>query len=418
MAGFLFWSLLLLVLYTYVGYGALISVLLKLPFMKKKFFLPYNARPVLPDNSFDELPVVSLVIPACGESAETIRRKLLNIARLDYPRDKFEVFFAFAHTNEAYGNDGLLKYYDMVLCPGSIGLEDADLSKIFITKDIIRSGKLAQTRRTLSRAKGSILVFSDANTSFNTDALKNLVAPFANAAVGVVAGEKRVLSSNTSTSGEGEGLYWRYESLLKRWDAELYSAMGAAGEIFAVRKFLWDNISIENALIEDFVISMKIAALGYRIAYAPDAKAEELPTERLEDEFIRRRRISAGGLQAIALLVQLLNIFRYRVLSFQYISHRLLRWAVTPFVFPILFVSNFLIFQSSGRYFYEILFIAQVIFYLCAITGWWFELRRKKFAPFYFPYVFCMMNLAVYAGLGELLLGKQSVLWQRVRRQE
>lgn len=418
MAGFLFWSLLLLVFYTYVGYGALVWLLLKLSFVKKKFLLPLNALPLLPDSSFDQYPVVSLIIPACGESAETIKRKLLNIARLDYPRDKFEVFFAFAYTDEAYGNDGLLKYYNMALWPYTIGLEDTDMPAIFITKDIIRSGKLAQTRRTLSRAKGNILVFSDANTLFNADALKNLVAPFANSAVGVVAGEKRVLSSDTSTSGEGEGLYWRYESLLKKWDAELYSAMGAAGEIFAVRKCLWDEITIENALIEDFVISMKIAALGYRIAYAPDAKAEELPTERLEDEFIRRRRISAGGLQAISFLAPLLNIFRYRILSFQYISHRLLRWAVTPFAFPVLFVSNFLIFRESGSSFYEALFIAQVIFYLSALIGWWLELHRKKFALFYFPYVFCMMNLAVYGGLGELLLGKQSLLWQRVRRQE
>ena len=177
---------------------------------------------------------------------------------------------------------------------------------------------------------------------FNKDSIKNLTRHFRNKQVGCVAGEKRVKKNSDSTSGEGEGLYWKYESYLKNIDSKIWTTVGAAGEIYAIRKSLW-GIGIEhNAIIEDFVLSMRIAQNGYRVIYESGAYAEENPTKNMKSEFIRRRRIAAGGFQSIVWLKELLNPFKYGVLTFQYVSHRVLRWAVVPFFVAVIIDSKYI----------------------------------------------------------------------------
>lgn len=465
----LFWFLIFIILYSYIGYGILIFILTRSQKIINLIPKPSNRVPQkflteLPD---DYIPEVSLIISASGESEKILLEKIENTLRLNYPKNKMEIIFAIAYDTGAQEDQTLKVFYNTFLKqPIVSGLSDIDeelyikfkrfekvskdedtLSKlelelgnnfftseditedskkmldeffkeedefkIKVSKDIERKGKISQVNRTVKNSSGEILVFSDANTMFNRDAIKNLVRHFRDESVGCVAGEKRVKTAEGSTSGEGEGLYWKYESFLKKLDSKLWSAVGAAGEIFAVRRDKWGEGVMENAIIEDFVLSMTIAKNGYRVIYEPEAYAEEDPTKEMKDEFVRRRRIAAGGFQSIVYLKSLLNIFKYRVLTFQYFSHRVLRWAVVPFILPLVFLINIVLLSN---FFYILIMLFQIMFYIFSFIGYVMEKNGKKMKIFYFPYVITLMNIAAYAGLKRYLKGEQKVTWERVQR--
>jgi len=167
----------------------------------------------------------------------------------------------------------------------------------------------------------SITVFSDANTFLGRDSILRIAKMFQDPDTGCVSGEKRILNeSKEAASGAGEGLYWKYESTLKRWDAELKSVVGAAGELFAIRTELFQEVE-PDTLLDDFIISLRIAMKGYKVDYDPEAFAAEKASANVKEELKRKVRIAAGGIQSITRLLPLLNIFKYRLLYFQhYIS--------------------------------------------------------------------------------------------------
>lgn len=472
----LFWISIFVILYSYIGYGILLIIISKINFLKKLLPKPKNAIKFELNPPVDEeyFPYVTLIISASGENKRTVKEKIENTFNLDYPKDKLEVIFAIAYDTSANYDETVEEFYNEFLNdPEFKDLTIADeelyvkfshldenknnrdenilnktaeelekinidttqitegakkeLDKIFdsyskrdlkikITKDIERKGKISQVNRTVKVAEGEILVFSDCNSMFNKESITNLSRHFRNKQVGCVAGEKRVLKSQDSTSGEGEGLYWKYESILKKIDSDVWSAVGAAGEIFAIRKELWSDAIEENAIIEDFVVSMRVAQKGYRVIYEPEAYAEEEPTSNLREEFIRRRRIAAGGFQSIVWLKSLMNIFKYRILTFQYISHRVLRWAVVPFLLPIVLILNVLILIYNFTIIYAVLLIVQILIYIFALIGFYLETKRKKIKIFYFPFVIMMMNWAAYVGLKRYYKGQQKVVWERAKR--
>jgi cellulose synthase/poly-beta-1,6-N-acetylglucosamine synthase-like glycosyltransferase len=261
----------------------------------------------------------------------------------------------------------------------------------------------------------TIVIFSDANTTLNKQALKNIVRHYQDPTVGGVAGEKRIFKkTEDNASGAGEGIYWKYESFLKRKDAEVYSIVGAAGELFSVRTKLYQEPA-ENIIIEDFYLSMKIAASGYRFMYEPEACAIETASANVEEEWKRKVRICAGGFQAMLKLAYVMNPFRYGILSFQYISHRVLRWTLAPLFLPLIFFSNlWLAFQGSSFF---VLFLAgQVIFYALAALGYAMKDKEISIKGFFVPYYFSVMNVAVYAGLLRFSKGRQSVVWEKAKR--
>ena len=167
------------------------------------------------------------------------------------------------------------------------------------------------------------VVFSDANTLLNRDCIREIIQHYKDPTIGAVAGEKVVSdqSGEAGVAGAGEGLYWKYESFLKKMDARFYSVVGAAGELFSIRTALFEPVQ-KQVLLDDFIISMKICKKGYRVMYEPKAFATEAPSFSLKEEQKRKIRISAGGWQSVFMLKSLLNIFKYGRLSFQYISHR------------------------------------------------------------------------------------------------
>ncbi len=384
----LFWSGIFIVFYTYLGYGIVIFVLSKI---RRRKTVPDIVRD-------DELPEVTLVVAAYNEEA-FITSKVQNCLELDYPTNKLTLLFVTDGSTDR--TPEILRQY----------------SQIRLFHEDARKGKIHAVNRVMGDVKTPVTIFCDANTFLNRESIKKIVRHYQDPTVGGVAGEKRIFTKESdNASGSGEGLYWKYESFLKRKDAEVYSIVGAAGELFSIRTALYEAPA-EDMIIEDFYMSLRIAARGYRFAYEPDAYATETASASVEEEWKRKVRICAGGFQAMGRLQYLLNPFRYGILTFQYISHRVLRWTLAPLALPLVFASNIALALSANPY-YALMFTLQVMFYAFGLVGYILRNQPIAIRGFFVPYYFCVMNAAVYAGLARFLRGKQSVVWERAQRAE
>ena len=387
----IFWICLFLVFYTYIGYGLLLYVLLLL---KRTFG---RKPPVLTLPADDQLPAVTLMICAFNEE-EVIKEKMENIRQIDYPRDKFCVMWVTDGSTDR--SNQLLSAYD-------------DVTLVFSPE---RRGKAAAMQHGLQENKAEFVVFTDANTMLNTNSIREIVRLFMDERVGCVSGEKRVAArADGEVAAEGEGLYWRYESTLKRWDSELYSAMGAAGELFAVRmSHYWAAPS--NALLDDFMISMLMVEDGHRIAYTSEAYAVEYGSANMHEESKRKRRIAAGGLQSIWWLRSLMNPLKYPVASFLFVSHRVLRWSVTPFAMLALIPLNVALILMGCGTVYTVIGVLQALFYAAAAMGWLLDKIGRKSKLLYVPYYFMFMNVNVFRGISYLTTHHTSGTWEKAKR--
>lgn len=385
----LFFTGLFLVFYSYIGYGMLVWLLIRL----RSLFRTPRPVPVT-----TEWPRVSIVVAAYNEERFIIE-KIENTLSLDYPRDKLDIIFI---TDGSTDNTPALarRYTD-----------------IRVLHEPERRGKVAAIHRAMHTVTTPITIFCDANTLLNKASVRNILRHYADPKVGGVAGEKKVLSGDSGqASGAGEGIYWKYESLLKRLDAELYTVVGAAGELFSIRTELYEPVP-HDVLLDDFVISLGICRRGYRIVYEPQSFASETPSTSMKEEQKRKIRISAGAFQSMIMLKDLLNIVRYPVLSFQYISHRVLRWTVCPIALPLIFILNIILAFHPGGTFYLLLLAGQCLFYVAAIAGWLLSNRNIKVKALYVPYYFFFLNLSLYLGFLRFRKGRQSVLWEKAARQ-
>jgi len=278
-----------------------------------------------------------------------------------------------------------------------------------------RNGKIHAIHRAMHEVDTEVVVFTDANTFLNKDALLLIARHYADPKVGAVSGEKRVMQDEVSDATAGEGFYWKYESALKKWDSELYSVVGAAGELFSVRRSLYQQVE-SDTILDDFMISMLIAQQGYRIIYEPDAYASELSSDNIKEELKRKVRIAAGGIQSILRLKKLFLPFSFPLLWFQYVSHRVLRWTVTPFLMILVFILNIVICLQGSHAIYWLILAGQICFYGGALAGWLLEKRKIKVKALFVPYYFCVMNYAVIAGINRYYSGSQSAAWEKAKR--
>ena len=383
----LFWISFFIIFYAFIGYGILLYFIIKIKRAIK-------GKPTPP--AADNLPTCTLIVAAYNEEI-FIAEKIKNSLELDYPEGKLKLIFITDGSSDGTA-DIVAKY------PGVVHMHSAE-----------RKGKMAAVHRAIDTVTTDVMVFTDANTFLNKNAIINICRHYADAKVGAVAGEKRVLITEKSDATAGEGFYWKYESKLKIWDSELYSVVGAAGELFSVRTDLYEHVP-PTAIIDDFMISMLIAKKGYRIIYEPEAYAMETASEDVKEELKRKIRIAAGGLQSIIWLKSLFNPFPLPVLSFQYISHRVLRWTVVPFLMILLVALNIAIVHAYGGAIYQLFLAGQVAFYGMSLFGWMLEARQVKVKIFFIPYYFCMMNYAVILGIFRYLAGKQSAVWDKAKR--
>ena len=274
--------------------------------------------------------------------------------------------------------------------------------------------------RGMKFVKAPIVIFSDTNTILCKNSIREIATLFSNPKVGCVAGEKRIIEKNAdAAAAAGEGLYWKYESWLKNLDSELNSTVGAVGELFAIRSELFEDVETDT-LLDDFIISLRIAQKGYKIAYAPNAYALETASANVKEELKRKIRIAAGGIQTLFRLYELLNPLKYGILSWQYFSHKVLRWTLAPLsLFLIFFVNIFIYIQLNEIVeldFYSIFLYLQLVFYILAAVGWFFESRNLRFKFLFVFYYFISVNYAFTRGILRYAKGKQTVNWEKSKR--
>jgi cellulose synthase/poly-beta-1,6-N-acetylglucosamine synthase-like glycosyltransferase len=389
----IFWVLLFIVFYAYLGYGILLFILVRIKrlFTKKKS-----------NNQPDYEPEVTLFVAAYNEK-DYVDAKVKNSFSLEYPPEKVHQVWVTDGSND--GTPDLLKQYT------NQGIE--------VYHEDARGGKIGAMNRGIQFVKTPIVIFSDGNTMLGKESIRRIVNLFADPKVGCVSGEKRIFNKEKDSAAATEGIYWKYESTLKKWDAELYSVVGAAGELFAIRSELFEKVE-KDTLLDDFIISLRIAMKGYTIQYDPEAYAIESPSANVKEELKRKIRIAAGGIQSIVRLKPLLNLFKYGTLSFQFISHRVLRWTLAPLSLPFIFLLNLYLAWQIGfdqwDNLYTLLFYAQVLFYVMALSGWYLENRKISLKILFVPYYFFVMNYAVFAGIVRYFKGQQSVNWERAKR--
>jgi len=370
-----FWILLGLVGFAYVGYPLLLAALVRLARREPK--------------GADITPTVTLLIPAYNEE-HALAAKLDSCLALDYPRDRLQILVLSDGSTD--GTNAIASRY------GSQGVELLAFEE--------NRGKLAVLRDGLARARGEVVVFSDAASRLMPDSLRRLVRPFADPHVGCVSGVYRVLRPEAAQLGGEEDFYWKYETFIKRCESDLGSILGAHGSLYAIRRELCPDLT-RVTINDDYEIPVRIVAGGHRAVYAPDAVACEEAAEM--GGFSRRVRIAVGNFQQLRLLGLLLWPPR-PWLTFEFVAHKLLR-LLGPLCLVGALVLN--VFLPGPLYF--ALLVAQAAFYGLALLGWLVGGRRLRVPLLKLPCYFCMINAAYVVALARLLTGSGGVRWNAPR---
>jgi biofilm PGA synthesis N-glycosyltransferase PgaC len=379
-AEIIWWVSFGIVVYAYIGYALILAILNRIcPSQKIITSAPF-------------LPSLTVIIPAYNEKKSLVQ-KVENTLQADYPFDKLNIIVITDGSND-----------------GSESLAFAD-NRVLHIHGTERLGKSEAINRAVSMAKTEILFITDANTTLNKEALTRMVEKYSNPNVGGVSGEKRILKTESSSVG-GEGLYWKYESFLKREGARFYSIVGAAGELFSFKKSLFVPLS-QDTILDDFVLSLQIVKQGKVIAYEPNAFAIEEPSKTIGDEFSRKVRISSGVWQSLSRMKFLFFPWINPLLFFQFFSHRFLRWTLAPLSMIVLFFYSFYLLHI---FFFKFMFFLQILFYLFAMIGFVFRNNQKIPSFLFIPFYYCMMNVSVAAGLIRYVRGKHSVFWSKAAR--
>jgi cellulose synthase/poly-beta-1,6-N-acetylglucosamine synthase-like glycosyltransferase len=338
-------------------------------------------------------PIVTLIIPACNEEV-WIARKIKNSLALIYPGERLEIIVASDGSSDR-----------------TVEIAQAyESNRLSIAVFHSRVGKQEMLNRLVPRARGEIIVLTDANALLAYDALSQLVRPFADPHVGCAIGRRVCIVQERSVASAAESLYWRYESWIKRAEARLHSCLAATGQLYAVRRSVFPHV---ERVGEDFYIPMKIlAATGKRIAYVPEAVAAIPAAATLAVEFERKTRSHVAFLLSLPLLKDLLIPGRTPV-WWQFISHHVLRMLVPPAMLAVLVCSAALA-PLSPVWFLALL--AQNVFYALAFIGWLFAMRGLRPKLFYFPFYFVFVQLALARAWLRWPRRKYDYAWQRTER--
>jgi cellulose synthase/poly-beta-1,6-N-acetylglucosamine synthase-like glycosyltransferase len=386
----LFWIFISLIIYSYIGYTLILMLLVVV-----RKLLPDKKMPV----SGVYEPEVTLLVAAYNEKG-CVENKIANSLELDYPKDKIKLVWVTDGSNDGTPEE-LRKHKNITLL-----------------HEKVRKGKINAMNRAVKQIKTPIIIFSDANTNLNRNSVREIVRIFSDKSVGCVAGEKRIIILKKEKAvSAGEGLYWQYESFIKSLESQFNSVMGAAGELFAVRTDLYHDVK-EDTVLDDFTISLEIAKKGYKIKYAPDAYASESGSLTIKEELKRKFRIAYGALQTLFRMKETLNIFKYGMLSFQYISHKVLRWTLVPFSFIFVLIFNLIIVfkQNIDATFYFYFLCVQLVFYLLIVIGALMKNMKIRMKLLFVPYYMFIMNYAIIYGIARYISGKQSVKWEKAKR--
>jgi len=377
----LFYTAFFVLLYSYVGYPLLLGFLSMFQRSRKQT-----------DN---QLPFVTIIIAAYNEEA-VIAKKIANTVASDYPPTQMQIIVA------AQGSTD------------DTAAIAAGFSNVLVLHSVKRMGKAVALNEAVAQAKHPVIVVTDANTLLAPQTIQKLVTQLNQPATGAVAGVKKVIDENGVTIS-GEGFYWQYESWLKQRETDFYTVVGAAGELFAFKKEYFVPIPA-HTITDDFFLSLSINMQAQKVAYAAEAVSTEAASRSLKDEWNRKLRIAAGGIQSLFLFKKALNPFRYPLLSFQFFSHRVLRWLFCGPALIVLLLANAMLVPTTTDSCFKSLLLLQLLFYLFAAIGSVLAVQKKSFVLFTVPFYFVFMHAAMMAGLFRYCTTGQSVLWEKAQR--
>lgn len=377
-----FWTLLFLIFYTYFGY-TLIILGLSL----------FRYSPVQRDEEFE--PTVTFLITAYNEE-RALPGKLENTLALDYPPSKIEILVA---------SDGSTDCTDEIV--RAVGQKN---ERVRLLRVEGRVGKTETQNQAVQSAHGEIIIFSDATTEYRPDAIRKIVRNYADRSVGAVSGKYAYRTLEKSAMGVATVLFWTYENLIKSRQTRIRTITGCCGCIYSVRKELYRPLP--RTIISDLVEPLMILEAGHRIVFEPEAIAFETTTENVREEFRMRVRVITRGMNGLLYARRLLNPLRHPFVSFQLLSHKVLRWFVPVFMLLLLSVSFALV--TSG-WIYSVALAGQLGFYALATLGLAADLMGWKIRILSLPMYFCVVNLAALVGLFNVLRGENKAVWETAR---
>jgi len=390
--GLIFWFCILSTGYVYIGYPLLLAILARFR-RKPEMHLPIT-------------PQISILIAAYNEQ-DVIAAKLENTLSLDYPHECMQILVA------VDGSDD--RTAEIVQSFADRGVE--------MSYDIRRRGKTAAINRALPRLQHEIIVFSDANNLYAPDALLELVKPFSDPKVGAVTGSKNIMD-DADAHAKADGLYWRYESAIKKNETRLGSCTAVTGEILAIRRSLYQPPP-DHVINDDFFIGMGVLRHGYRLVYAPTAHSHERSSLTEKDEALRRSRIVAGRYQAMLMSGSLLP-WRSPLLVWQIVSHKFMRPLVPlMMIIAVMATTAACIWQLPsmpvGWFYlarpYNFVFLAaELLVGVLALFGGSLKDKGLLGKILYLPTFIVNSNIASILGLYSFFTGKQTSLWRRARR--
>ncbi|MCX7875235.1 MAG: glycosyltransferase family 2 protein [Melioribacteraceae bacterium] len=343
-------------------------------------------------------PTVTFIIAAYNEE-KVIAKRIENIASLDYDFNNLEVLIGSDNSDDRT-NEILISYQ-----------EKYNWLKIFLFKE--RKGKAGIINELVQHAQNELIVFTDANTEFQKDALKELVKDFADENVGGVCGKLILIESQkTLNESNEESKYWFYENIIKRAEGEAGISFSANGGIFAIRKKLFEKIPVDKPVTDDLFISLSVVDKGYKFNFSENAIAYEEVGQEVKDEFNRKVRFSATNFQTLIHFKHLL-IGKNKLLAYAFFSHKVTRW-ILPTILFLLFLSSLILANQS--LFIFLIFSFQLFFYFFALIGFIFAKLKYRFSLFSLPFYFVVSNIAVIFGFIKFLNKKHSVIWNSTKR--
>lgn len=377
--GILFWVALALLFWTYFGYPFLMFLRAKLA----------KKQPQVLGSSLT--PSICILIPTFNE-ADVIRRKLENTIALNYPQDLLEIIVIDDDSQDA---------------TPQIIAEFAP--RVRLIRKEKRSGKMQSVNIGMQATNADIVILSDASPDYERDSLNYLVQPFSRPEVGVVVGKLAIWDAKNAVV-KSAGLYWKYEAALRKWESQTGNTFAVHGNMFALRRELFQPMS-EGTINDEFSIAINVIKAGYRVIYEPQAISYDHASSQMEDEFKRRVRINAGRFQALFGASYLTTMPTVED-TFRLVSHKFLR-PLAPIFMIIVLLSNIFLSIFRAAWFYDLLLLGQIVFYALAALGWFLEKRQVHLRFINVFYFFVSTNLAALLGFYRWLKGSQSVIWQK-----
>jgi cellulose synthase/poly-beta-1,6-N-acetylglucosamine synthase-like glycosyltransferase len=375
----IFWLSVAAVAYAYVGYPLLLTLFSKI-----------RPKPV---RSQPWTPSVSVIIAAYNEERD-LAAKLENTLALDYPKSELEIIVTSDCSTD--GTDEIVRSFS------SRGVR--------LHRQEERHGKTAAQNAAVTKARGEIIVFSDATTHYRPDVLRLLMPAFADKSVGCATGRVIYQDVKDSSVGAGTQSYWNYEFFLKRHESNVCSLIGVCGCMYAVRKSAY--VPLYNDACSDFIIATTMVEQGLRAVYVPEAVCMEEPNRQAKKELKARVRIISQTFSDLWRNRSVLNPFRSGFYAIQLWSHKVMRYLV-PICLILIFLSSG--FLASSNVFYAALFVAQLSFYFAAFVSWLLERFGVTLRLLALPQYFVITNLASLIAFVKFVSGETYTKWEPSR---